>query len=488
MKKKTLAGSIATIALCASLVTGSTFALFTSDSKTDITVSSGTVKVTSTVENLAMYSHEGIDMTTFEGTKVDRTEARTFLTGGTAGYDEKEGVLTLDKIVPGDGVTFQINVNNESNVAIKYRAVFKTEEDDGLFEALEVSFAGVTFNGKQYFDWMDMSPDTKNLALDCAIEFPAEAIDDYQTKSCKISVLIEAVQGNAAVSNEVPDDEDEGNKDQVAVVADAAALLEAFESVRSQSANETVTTVTLANDIDVKGEWDAYDLPYACEKVVIEGNGHTISGLTHPLLIGSTAGGTTLTIRNLTLSDVNISDPAYKELGVGAFIARADAIVSVTMENCHVKGTAEKSSVVTGYGTAEDGGTSGEADNGYAGALIGYASCPVTLTNCSVENVEVNGWKSAGGLVGHMGGNLIVTDCSVIGCTITETKPNRTSAGAGLIMGRLSGGTATLTGTITLTGNTVNQGVAVTGEPDSIYTALGTVDTTGATMVEDNNN
>ena len=57
-KKKILFSSVMVIALCLSLIAGSTFALFTSESKVNIAVTSGTVKVTAGLNVDAVYSAE----------------------------------------------------------------------------------------------------------------------------------------------------------------------------------------------------------------------------------------------------------------------------------------------------------------------------------------------------------------------------------------------------------------------------------------------
>ena len=58
MKKKILLSSILTIVLCISLITGSTFALFTSESKVNVAVSSGKVEMVANIENLQTWSLE----------------------------------------------------------------------------------------------------------------------------------------------------------------------------------------------------------------------------------------------------------------------------------------------------------------------------------------------------------------------------------------------------------------------------------------------
>ena len=89
MKKKVLAISILTIVLCMSLIAGAVMALFTSESKVNIAVSSGTVDVQATIVSTTTYSMG--EATAQNG---------TFENGGTARVD---GIsIVLDRMTPGD--------------------------------------------------------------------------------------------------------------------------------------------------------------------------------------------------------------------------------------------------------------------------------------------------------------------------------------------------------------------------------------------------
>ena len=56
MKNGFLLSSFLMIALCLSAIVGSTFALFTSESTTNIAVTSGKVEVEATVQDIVLYS------------------------------------------------------------------------------------------------------------------------------------------------------------------------------------------------------------------------------------------------------------------------------------------------------------------------------------------------------------------------------------------------------------------------------------------------
>ena len=100
MKKRVLLTSLLTIALCFSLVMGATFALFTSESKVNIAVTSGKVNVVATITELKTYSL-GIEQ-----------QVGTFENGGEAKFDD-EANLNLNLLTPGDAVSFVVEMKNE---------------------------------------------------------------------------------------------------------------------------------------------------------------------------------------------------------------------------------------------------------------------------------------------------------------------------------------------------------------------------------------
>lgn len=191
-KSRTFLSAVLGIALCASLIAGATFAIFTSEASVNIAVTSGKVNVTATVDNLKLYSLDNIDTNTFTGTETERTKEGSFLNNGTATLSGNK--LSLDRLTPGDKVTFVVSIQNESNVTIKYRTLFAVK-DSGLFEALNVSIGGKAVGSAS--DWTVKNAGEEISPVECSIELPASAADKYQDKSCEITVAVEAIQGNA---------------------------------------------------------------------------------------------------------------------------------------------------------------------------------------------------------------------------------------------------------------------------------------------------
>ena len=188
MKKKTLLSSILTIALCLSLIAGTTYALFTSEDDISITVNSGKVEITAVIKDWVFGSELGAT-----------------LEGSSAGIDEKNQLLTLTNIVPGDYVTFNIVITNTSNVTALYRTSIWVAEDEGIYEKLKVTVGDAEFNGVPAISaWQTILPTEEGttITVPVRIELPTEVEgEEYMGKSCKLSYKVEAVQGNAGVKN-----------------------------------------------------------------------------------------------------------------------------------------------------------------------------------------------------------------------------------------------------------------------------------------------
>ena len=207
MKKKVLLSSIATIALCLCLIAGSTFALFTSKSENNIAVTAGKVEMIASVEDFKLYSVEAkadgtiVDENGGKYEYVERTDGK-FINGGTAVLDGS--MITLDKITPGDKISFGINGANNSDVSIQCRYIIQCAGDEALMKGLLVYINGVAYPAlKSYTSaWTALEvgksiTDEKNIEI--VVELPIKAGNEYQEKTTSINVLVEAVQGNADV-------------------------------------------------------------------------------------------------------------------------------------------------------------------------------------------------------------------------------------------------------------------------------------------------
>lgn len=187
MKKKILITSVVTIILCLCLIAGSTFALFTSQTSASIVVQSATVNVSASISGLKVYSRD------VECTAKDTNGNILFVNGGTVGLSGNK--LTLDKVTPGDKVTFTINVANGSNIETKCKVTtsYSSTSTPSLGNALDVRYSatGLPMDGS----WVTLNPG-QGGTIDVTVELPVETGNEYQNKNVTVTILVEAIQGN----------------------------------------------------------------------------------------------------------------------------------------------------------------------------------------------------------------------------------------------------------------------------------------------------
>ena len=220
MKKKVLLSSIATIALCLSLIAGSTFALFTDKTNFNIAVTAGKVDVEAYATIVDVWSADGeadgesdqflVDENGNAYVHVAQADKETFSNGGTAtltGLNKQN--LTIQRMTPGDKVDVNINVDNNSNVAISYRYKITINSDGGLATGMVLTVDGKAYEGFESYTsaWYPVkyAPNGTPETIDpkkISVELPVYAGNEYQETSVEYTILVEAVQGNAVTNNE----------------------------------------------------------------------------------------------------------------------------------------------------------------------------------------------------------------------------------------------------------------------------------------------
>lgn len=371
MKRNVVLSSILAIVLCVSLIAGGTFALFTSESKVNIAVTSGKVKVEASIEGLTLYSPTAIAESGI--TNADNIATAThFGNGGTAVVSGN--TLTLTNVIPGDKALFNIVIVNNSNVNIKYRTVIACDADNGLFAGLVFTIGEASVTGKTEWTPLAAGADIDDLA--CTVELPAGSGNDYQEKTCTISFTVEAVQGNAEMpvewdgeSSTTPSDPN-GWSDNEYHITSAEQFVGLMERTSVGDTNSWALGKTIVLDCD------------------IDFGGRTITG------IGSDEDNITFTFKGNNHTIKNFKIDNGRGLYAGLFNQFSGHVESLTVENATVIGDRMVGIIAS---NVEGGGSIVDchvknclvvSNIKKAGAITGY-SAGGNVTDCTAENVEV---------------------------------------------------------------------------------------------------
>lgn len=427
MKKKTLLTSVLSIAMCSSLIGGATYALFTSESKVNVSVNAGKVDVVATVNGVTAYSYDD------ENAKVDGVWSN----GGVATADLKANTVTLDKITPGDSAVISLNVTNNSNVKIMYRVIVDCASDNGLFEGLNVYVDNVENDGFTYTPWAELAPQVSVENVEVKVELPTTAGNEYQNKACEVNYIVQAVQWNADYAKNEVEGQYYGlqkNDDGAYLINDAIDLKILAENVNNGTYNYEGETVLLNNDVDLNDSWFV-PIGTGADKTTwfrgtFEGQGYTISNLKIVAdevnygvgLFGNLNG----TIQNFTLENVTIDTVTSAGAGAAVGVGKASGanVDGVTVKNATIVSNHYIGGVVGSiYGGvnncyAENVDLSaiphwnGDSyDNGdKVGGVIGFSQLDnnVKHENNSAKDVYIYGYRDLGGVAGA----IDVTDIS----------------------------------------------------------------------------
>lgn len=166
-------------------------------------------------------------------------------------------------------------------------------------------------------------------------------------------------------------------------------------------------TIKLAEDIDMTGKTftslNVNNYTSSAKEIVLftlDGQGHTIKGLTSMLVEKTWAGHSAVLVKDLTIDGASIvkdENDTEENVGVGTIIGNSDSSVSITLTNVKLK----NSTVKGGHWT---GGLIGYAA-GYDNPNDGPQFTTVTVSGCSVTGTTVMGKGSVGALVAHAAGN-----------------------------------------------------------------------------------
>lgn len=422
MKKKTIFSSLLTIILCLSLIAGSTYALFTSEDKVNIAVSSATVKLDASITNVQTWSLED------DKAAAGRNDG-TFSNGGSAKI-ANDGSFNIALMTPGDKVSFDIVGANTSNVLTQYRYIIECVGDTKPMEVLDV-----TINGDLYKElvsytsaWATLDALTAMPTVKVSIEMPVETIDEYQNFSTSFKVTVEAVQGNADKTDKeevkfLPDKWDGTTFDTSWYnPEDTATTKYTLDSAEQVAGLITLVdggdtfegkTIELASDMDLQNKLfepiGSYreDTPFMG---TFDGQGHTILNMSqntweldNGYYYGDLGLGFFGKVENATIKNLNFDGAEISGESAICGVVAATAYGDCTFENITVK-----NAKCADY-------------QYYAGGIVGWASGNHQYINCTVDaSTQIAAqWgdfdNSIGGIIGGAGGSaeIFLKDCTV---------------------------------------------------------------------------
>lgn len=208
-KKTALLVSALAIVLCAAVIVGATYALFTDGEEYAIGVNTGKIDVSGTLTLESAWS-EAQTTGVKENAEVSSNSA-TVAQGGTVTVSEGNTVKFANMSL-GDGAKLQIAFTNNSTIDMKYRVTLSVKSDGAASDFLKSSLT-VKTSGEAapafgedsdvcvITDWTSVTAGSSisNTAFEVALPWSAlaasESIDEAQ--SIDLLVKMEAVQNNA---------------------------------------------------------------------------------------------------------------------------------------------------------------------------------------------------------------------------------------------------------------------------------------------------
>ncbi len=421
--KRAFFASVVSLVLCISMLVGSTFAWFTDTATTGVnTIKSGNLDV---------------DLV---------NEAGVSVANGTLNFVDKDDNIYWE---PGCTYTLEnVYVENKGNLALKYQIkVTGIDGDAKLLEAIEW-----TMNGFDMDTEYSLEAGQKSSALSITGHMKETAGNEYKDLTLNgIAITVYATQYTSEhdSDNNTYDEDAEYNAtvnkpdNLTATPITAEGLNSILTTALTGGSVEGVITVNLDKDFVLTDAWTTpSNGNYSgVNKVVINGNGHSISNLSAPLLSKAFGGVGYIEFNDLTIKDSTMTVAGASDEGVGAFINTADSTGSTTFNNCKLEN-------VTMTNTNSDS---------YLGGFVGYSSAAnLAFNECSVIDCTFNGGKDIGGFVGFTSAATTVTKPTITGTKITST--NASSYRIGLIAGTAQTGSNMAITSVTASDNTLTQG------------------------------
>ena len=458
MKKNALLSSVLTVILCLSLIAGSTFALFTSDTFVTIEVDAGRVNIKAGLTAPVLYSV----VPDANGSEFDENgkpysyelQQVNFANGGTASLDADNGIISLVNVTPGDKIEFSLNGENTSDVAVQYRYKLEVVDGHNLMSGFIVTVNGVKYASLASYvsDWNDLAVDDDITEVKLALELPVSAGNEFQELTAKVKLSVEAVQANADVT-----DTDAVTVKYITTVNDSAELA-------SKLASEDYLHVFLNKDIN-----DTLNVNFDMKDKTIDAAGHNVA-----LNFGSGDKDNPITLENVVIKNI-VDTPDETPAVVITSSAKGDVTITDSVlyngsktpyGSVAASGSAptldltvERCKLFSGIGDTDANGNPVYGEK--------YGIYGTNINNLTVRDTEFTGFGSWAIIInGTTTGNIVIS-----GCTFTDC--------AGIFKTSVAGGenwqTGSLNGNMTFANNKLVNCTMKDGKYISVTNLYGTL-------------
>jgi len=418
MKKRIVLTSVMAVALCLCVIAGSSLAIFTSMTRVDVSVSAGYIDFTAFLDP-ALIVWSRLE------TEADSTD-EFFANGGTAVVN-KDGVLTIERMTPGDNVKATIHISNKSNVAVKYRVVMTAENGDSNVDLVGaiVGMISISDDLGEYrsypiqgseTEWYDIPAHTNLQDMYLTLTLPDSVGNELMGAEADFYITVEAIQWDGmawdgSVDTAWYDSDPTASSFSIGTAAELAGLSQIVNTGVDTFADNTVT---LTNDINLDGSlWT----PIGNESLnnnskfagTFDGAGYTVRNMTVNTEIGAGLFGFAFdegagaTIRNVRIDKADITA-----------LSKAGAVVG------HLYGSVYNCTVTNSTITCIDPNAQ---DGDKVGSIVGYSS-PETVVNindCTAKNVKITANRDAGCIVGFGMSTMSLDGTKFVNVTVTHS-------------------------------------------------------------------
>lgn len=191
---KVIAVSLFTLFACVLVGVGSTYAYFAEENKNSIVIEAADVDLKAEVNIKQLYSPTSLnsDGSVNVATNVADNTNHTFKNGGTVEL-KTGGDIEISKISPGDYVTFEVKLTNNSTIDINYKVTLEeTNNDNYIDSSLKEGDSDVTLNSYSLWEY-NPSNKTKTLTLKLGLD---GKIEDQDISNISLKLSIDAIQGD----------------------------------------------------------------------------------------------------------------------------------------------------------------------------------------------------------------------------------------------------------------------------------------------------